>query len=480
MGSKIKNIFGGMYMSDAKLEFTFKSSFDKYYKDAELTEYEEEAIEIIKSVFEKENVSFDRISFRRRSVSYLSFIIDNENYKDFCRIKVGSRSVWVSLDMWNEKREELEKDVRFSNVTNKNQRHWKVNLNNIDDFESISELILAVYQAIVSPSDSKFTPKTDIKDLYVTNNSQNYRTSNYTDTDTFKNNRNKGSRLRKFVKDYVLFDLETTSKYPTNAKITEIAAIKVHNDEIVDSFDTLVNPEVSIPPEVVKLTGITDEMVKNAPVISDVFPQFIDFIGNEILVGHNINTYDLNIIYDLGLDLLGMNVANDFVDTCDLARCLEELDVPNYKLSTLCDFWGVTNDNAHRAYSDVLANNECYKKMRNYSIGEYKFSVRQFESCNLKPCIDIAGKSICLTGEFDIGSRKEMENMLLKMGADVKKNPVKSLNYLLIGNQGSDFYRSGTKGGKIEKAEEFNAKGANIQIMKESEFFKENEVLENV
>ena len=126
------------------------SQFDNYDKDAELTEYEEKAVSYIKKQFEKENIPFDTILFRRRSKNYLSLVTPTNN--DFCRIKAGPKSAWYSLDMWGCAKE-LQEHTYFSDVTNKNQRHWKLNLKSIDEFESAAEVICFIYQNLTSQEE---------------------------------------------------------------------------------------------------------------------------------------------------------------------------------------------------------------------------------------------------------------------------------------------------------------------------------------
>lgn len=154
-------------------------------------------------------------------------------------------------------------------------------------------------------------------------------------------------------------------------------------------------------------------MLKNEPPIETVLPIFIDFCGNDVLVGHNINSYDLNIVYDLAKYILDVEISNDFVDTLDLSKCLIDLDLPKYNLRTLCDYFKVTNENAHRAMADVLANNECYQKMKEFKIGAYKFSNSEQKSCLPFKCpVDVSGKRICLTGDFKCGSRDYIKQHL--------------------------------------------------------------------
>lgn len=260
----------------------------------------------------------------------------------------------------------------------------------------------------------------------------------YNFEDTEKAIRKKGKRLREFLSDYTFFDLETTDVNINFAEIIEIAAVKVRNNQIIGRFEQLVKPSGDIPHDIELLTGITNEMVKNEPTIETVLPKFIDFCGNDVLVGHNINAYDLNILYDVTVETLGLEIRNDFVDTLDLSKCLIDLDLPKYNLKTLCDYFKVTNENAHRAMGDVLANNECYQKMKEFKIGAYKFSNSEQKSCLLFKCpVDISEKRICLTGDFKSGSRDYIKQRLTELGARVTNSISKKTNYLLVGDFGT-------------------------------------------
>ena len=107
----------------------------------------------------------------------------------------------------------------------------------------------------------------------------------------------KGQSLLLFPNEYIVFDIETTGLDASYDEIIEIGALKIKNNEIVDKFTSLIKPKYPIDEFITELTGITNEMVKDAPLINEVLPRFIDFIGDEILVGHNIN-FDINFVYD--------------------------------------------------------------------------------------------------------------------------------------------------------------------------------------
>lgn len=177
------------------------------------------------------------------------------------------------------------------------------------------------------------------------------------------NQRNKGNRLEQFICDYVVIDLETTSNKIYEAKIIEIAAIKVRNGEVVDEFETLINPGAPIPFSATLVNNINDEMVRNAPAVEDVIDDFLAFINGEILVGHNITAFDLNVLYDVIMDYNGTELNNDFIDTLYVARkCNDRIN--DYKLQTICQYYDIDITNAHRALKDCYITEACFKKLK--------------------------------------------------------------------------------------------------------------------
>lgn len=149
----------------------------------------------------------------------------------------------------------------------------------------------------------------------------------------------------------VVLDLETTGLSPHRHKITEIAAVKVQGREILDSFHTLVNPEQPIPRFITKLTGITDDMVKDAPTIEHALPSLKEFMGDLAIVGHNV-AFDYGFLAHNFRQYCGEQLVNDRLCTCKLARRMLP-DLPSKKLSSVCDYFGLVNEQAHRAMADV-------------------------------------------------------------------------------------------------------------------------------
>jgi DNA polymerase III subunit epsilon len=158
---------------------------------------------------------------------------------------------------------------------------------------------------------------------------------------------------------YVVFDVETTgSAAGKGGAITEFGALKLVRGEIVDQFSTLVNPGRPIDPFVVRLTGITDRMVSDAPSISEVMPRFEEFVEGCVLVGHNVH-FDCSFVTAARG---GTPLPNEVLDTLKLARCLVP-GLKRYRLSSLVSHFGVRQAPNHRALSDAAATTEVFRKL---------------------------------------------------------------------------------------------------------------------
>ena len=152
--------------------------------------------------------------------------------------------------------------------------------------------------------------------------------------------------------DIVVFDIETTGLSARNDRITEIGAVKIRKGEIVDTFDQLVDPEILIPDNITKLTGIDNTMVANQPKISEVLPVFLDFIGDSILSAHNAS-FDVGFIRESLLNM-GREIKNPVLDTLQLSRVLFP-GLKNHKLNTVAKHLKVELLNHHRAVDDAKA-----------------------------------------------------------------------------------------------------------------------------
>ncbi len=156
-----------------------------------------------------------------------------------------------------------------------------------------------------------------------------------------------------FMKKYIILDIETTGLSKFKHWITEIAAVKYDGEKILDEYQTLVNPWRHIPKQIEKLTGISNEMVADARDIWDVFPEFLEFISDDILVAHNA-PFDMWFLGYYYYKTYNEQLEKDVLCTRRLAnRILPELK--SKSLWSLCEYYDIHNERAHRALADARA-----------------------------------------------------------------------------------------------------------------------------
>lgn len=152
---------------------------------------------------------------------------------------------------------------------------------------------------------------------------------------------------------FTAFDTETTG-LARNSNIIEIGAVKVVNGVITDSFNELVDPEMPIPSRITYITGITNNMVKGCETIDKVLPRFAEFAGDDILLGHNIVSFDCPIVRHWA-NKHGIFIKNDVFDTLRhlRSRCMPFPGMTSKSLEYLCDYFGIEADTHHRACADA-------------------------------------------------------------------------------------------------------------------------------
>src|SRR5215216_1354475 len=159
--------------------------------------------------------------------------------------------------------------------------------------------------------------------------------------------------------EFVVVDVEATgAKTPPN-RLIELGAYRIRGGRIVDKFSSLVNPEIPIPRFVASLTGISNEMVRNAPVFADVAPQWLDFVSDSVLVAHNapFDTSFLN--HEISRVYPGHRMVNPHLCTVRLSRRALP-DLCNHRLDTIADHFSIPIVSRHRAGSDALATAEIF------------------------------------------------------------------------------------------------------------------------
>lgn len=160
------------------------------------------------------------------------------------------------------------------------------------------------------------------------------------------------------LKNYVIVDLETTGLSPKTDKIIEIGAIKIKEGCEAEVYNSLVNPGVHINQNIVNIVGIHDDMVRDAACISDIIGEFVEFTEEFPLLGHNL-MFDFGFLKTAAVQN-GYQFEKKGLDTLDIARrYLPELE--SRRLDALCSYFGIHDDNHHRAWNDARVTGELYQ-----------------------------------------------------------------------------------------------------------------------
>ena len=161
--------------------------------------------------------------------------------------------------------------------------------------------------------------------------------------------------------EYVAIDLEMTGLKVTQDRILEIGAVKIRDGRMCEEFLSFVNPHRCLSREIIKLTGITDEMVADAPEIEDVLEAFLSFCKDAVLIGHNL-MFDYSFLKQ-NIVNLGMTYERRGIDTLKLARALLP-EEEKKDLASLCVRFEIDRDHCHRALDDARACAEIFLRLR--------------------------------------------------------------------------------------------------------------------
>ncbi|HEY4963575.1 MAG TPA: exonuclease domain-containing protein [Candidatus Saccharimonadales bacterium] len=302
--------------------------------------------------------------------------------------------------------------------------------------------------------------------------------------------RNKGKSLIAFPADCVVIDIETTGLDAQFDEIIELSAIKVRNGRPTEQFSTLVRPQYDVPEFITELTGITNSAVKDAPLIHDVLPAYMTFMGDEVVVGHNVN-FDINFLYDKYLALTAKEFSNDFVDTLRLARFLLR-DIYHHRLIDLVKYYRLGEDVEHRGLADAAAASNILIQLQHTAVVQYG-TVEQFGEdvrrrlnhphpslsassiTTDRTDFDIAnplyGQHCVFTGALERMLRKEAFQMVVDCGGLVQDNVTKDTNYLILGSLEYSRNIKDGKSAKLKKAESLVLKGSDLTILSENVFY---------
>ena len=172
-----------------------------------------------------------------------------------------------------------------------------------------------------------------------------------------------------FPKEYVMIDTETTGFSVEWDSMIEIGALKVRNGEIVDTFETFVKYDGELPEFITQLTGITNDMLIDAPASQEAVKAFIDFLGDDMIVGYNVS-FDINFIRDDLKKYFGQEMNNDYIDCMRIARKLFP-EEKHHRLKDMRKIFKIEVDKEHRASHDCIATKAVFEKLREVAIEKY-------------------------------------------------------------------------------------------------------------
>lgn len=295
----------------------------------------------------------------------------------------------------------------------------------------------------------------------------------------------KGKSIIDFKSNYTVIDIETTGLDTEYDEIIEIGALRVRNNEIVDKFNVLIKPKYEIDDYISELTGITNEMLKNAPSIDDIMSEFLDFIGNDILVGHNVN-FDINFLYDNSINILNKAICNDYIDIMRIARSLLK-ELKHHRLLDLVNYYKIEVQGIHRALLDCNLTKQLldklqinivekfesienyiknYKNRINFKASDVKTENTQFDTEN-----PFYNKVCVFTGTLEKMVRKDAMQIVVDLGGLCSDNVNKDTNYLILGNNDYCSLIKDGKSNKQKKAESLKLKNYDIEIISENTFY---------
>lgn len=296
----------------------------------------------------------------------------------------------------------------------------------------------------------------------------------------------KGRSLLQLPKDFTVIDLETTGLMPGADRILEVGALRVRDGAVSEKYQSLVryDDDCEVDPFITELTGITTDMIKSAPDIQDILPEYLSFIGSDVVVGHNVN-FDINFIYDEASEICGRSFTNDFVDTMRLSRRVHP-EERHHRLQDLVDRYHITQDGQHRSLADCSATLQCYRCLseeidNGYGGVEHFTRVTSHKSVKAADFTGDAAKNdpssplyqkVCVvTGKLERFTRAEAMQLIADLGGINGDTVTKNTNYLVLGN--NDYCKTikGGKSNKQKKAEDLKSKGYDIEIIPESVFY---------
>jgi DNA polymerase-3 subunit epsilon len=275
----------------------------------------------------------------------------------------------------------------------------------------------------------------------------------------------KGESRLCLPRDYTVVDTETTGLSSETCGLIEVGALRVRDGEVTETFSTLIQPpwrevqrggewtEGYVDDFIQGLTGITNEMLEDAPSPEDALPQVEEFLGEDLILGHNVG-FDMAFLYDSFQKYLGRPCRNDSLDHLRIAKKMLP-EMPHHRLGDVAEALGVSYEGAHRALTDCWITYRCYEKLRQKALsqGTEEDFLRLFEKKKRPkypgiPDHPFYKKRLAFAGELKALSRDQAAERVMRAGAKVEKEVTDKTDYLVVAVPG-DKALPGKDGGPV-------------------------------
>lgn len=284
----------------------------------------------------------------------------------------------------------------------------------------------------------------------------------------------KGSSLLELTDNYTVLDLETTGLDPRRCRIIEFGIVRVRDSRVTDRFTSLADPGEPLDAYITALTGITDDMLSGAPSLTDALHRALDFIGDDIVVGHNVN-FDIGFMCASCRELTRRTFPNDYIDTMRLSRRL----FPEHGHHRLCDLterFGIPAPVSHRALADAEQTQGCYEYMKNYmrefSLTPQDLLGRRGRVRDIRQAPAVSAENapeFVFTGVLAHTPRAVAVKMVLGRGWIAGDHVTEKTNYLVLG---TNEYDPGNDSKKLLQALRLQRSGFPLRIIDEEDFLK--------
>lgn len=244
----------------------------------------------------------------------------------------------------------------------------------------------------------------------------------------------KGKPILEFPDSYIVVDIETTGLDPVKDCIMEISAVKYRKNRKVDDYVVLINIDRRVPLHITELTGITNKMLEGGVEVTAALQGFIDFIGEDIVVGYNV-PFDLAFLNQASERYLLRSIFNDYIDVMQIA--MEKLPfLGRTKQIVVAKYFGIGTEGSHRALNDCEICNACYQKLKELSVPLYSMPDKQVllealpDAQGDKPFL---GKKFLFIGCLYKWYIKNLMDVVEKLGGTVCSDTSGSIDIVVVG-----------------------------------------------